>query len=499
MSDYFKDKDSLINTLQKPREEFTKSDLIRYIYEKKIDVLNLCYPGADGRLKKLNFPAKNPDYLNLILETGERLDGSSLFPYIDVDNSDTYVIPRYSSAFIDFFGQRRALNVMCSYFGSDGKVLDICPHNILRKISQKIKEETGFTIRALGEIEYYLIMDLQENLFPSIPQKNYHESAPFVKGEKMREEILAVLSESGINVKYAHSEVGEIPSSEKRIVEQHEIELLPMPIEIAAEQIMITKWVIRNIAAKWGVFVTFAPKIEVGYAGSGLHVHLLAEKEDTKVMTDEKGELSPTAKQMIGGLLKYAKSLTAFGNNIPTSFLRLVPNQEAPTKICWGERNRCALIRVPLGWKNTGCMAQMLNFGKQIQEFDFPERQTFEIRSPDASAHSYHLLAALGATIYWGLSNQEESLELAKNLYVKGNIFKDKEKGAKYSDLPSSCSRAAVCLEKEREIYEIAGFPKTLIDGLIQKLKAYEDENIIWPMEAREKLEALLKKHIHCG
>jgi len=486
--------------LKKQPQDFTKEDVIRFIHENKVEIINLCYPGDDGRLKKLNFPVKDYDYVNLILETGERVDGSNLFPYIDLSNSDIYVIPRYRTAFVDPFSRSASLNLMCTYFDNSGKPLDICPHNIVDRVSKRILQDIGITLKALGELEYYVIINIGENIYPSIPERNYHEAAPFVKGEDLREEILTTLSRCGIRVKYAHSEVGDVPSRENKVMEQHEIELLLEPIEDMSDYLTISKWVIRNVAAKWGVLVTFAPKIEIGHAGSGLHIHLCAEKDRKSIMIGDDGELSLYAKQMIGGLLKYAKSISAFGNAIPTSFFRLVPKQEAPTKICWGERNRTALIRVPLGWKNVGHMAQILNYGEERVDFEPPEVQTFEIRSPDGSAHPYHLLSALGSAIHWGLTNPDAALKIAENLYLEGNLFEDRTKGDRYDDLPASCAEAAKYLEKERVLYEEMGLPPRLIKGVVKKLRGYGDENIYKELDKDpEKMKSLLGKYIHCG
>lgn len=62
------------------------------------------------------------------------------------------------------------------------------------------------------------------------------------------------------------------------------------------------------------------------------------------------GVLSETARKAIAGMMVLAPSITAFGNTNPTSYFRLVPHQEAPTNVCWGDRNRSVLVRVPLGW-----------------------------------------------------------------------------------------------------------------------------------------------------
>ncbi|NQU03526.1 MAG: glutamine synthetase [Syntrophaceae bacterium] len=500
-NEYDMEMNLLVKFLKKQPDDFTKEDIIHFIRENDIEIVNFCYPGDDGRIKKLNFPVTNLDYIDLILEAGERVDGSSLFPYIDAASSDVYVVPRYRSGFVDPFSSIPSLNLMCSYIDNSGKPLGIGPHNIVKMVSRKIIEDTGITLKALGELEYYVIMDVEDDGFPSIPQRNYHESAPFVKGEALREEVLTTLSRCGIKVKYAHSEVGDLPPKGTKLAEQHEIELLPEIIEDMADHMTIAKWIIRNVAAELGVTVTFSPKIEVGHAGSGLHIHLCGERDGKGVMTGEDGQLSLIARQMIGGTLKYAKSITAFGNMIPTSYLRLVPNQEAPTKICWGPRNRSVLVRIPLGWgENMANIGQILNYGEVREPFELPEKQTFEIRSPDLSSNPYHLLSAIGAAIHWGLTNPDESLKVAEDLYLTKNIFKDKKLADKYDDLPGSCVESGKSLEAERALYDGIGFPSELIDRSIQKLKSFNDENIREEIITDpEKLEEYVEKYFHCG
>jgi len=100
---------------------------------------------------------------------------------------------------------------------------------------------------------------------------------------------------------------------------------------------------------EYGVNISFAPKITVGKAGSGLHIHMQVEKDGENLMADKQG-LTDIAKKVIAGILDLSRPLTAFGNTIPTSYLRLVPQMEAPTSICWGKQNRSALVRIPLGW-----------------------------------------------------------------------------------------------------------------------------------------------------
>lgn len=159
---------------------------------------------------------------------------------------------------------------------------------------------------------------------------------------------MSYIAQAGGQIKYGHSEVGNFTLDDK-IYEQNEIEFLPVRAEEAADQLVIAKWVIRNLASQYGYNITFAPKITAGKAGSGLHIHMRIMKDGQNQMLKD-GALSETARKAIAGMMKLASSITAFGNTNPTSYFRLVPHQEAPTNICWGDRNRSVLVRVPLGW-----------------------------------------------------------------------------------------------------------------------------------------------------
>ena len=106
----------LVAALQKPASEFTKADIISYIKENDIRMVNFMYPAADGRLKTLNFVINDAAYLDAILTCGERVDGSSLFPFIEAGSSDLYVVPRFCTAFIDPFAETTTLSMLCSFF-----------------------------------------------------------------------------------------------------------------------------------------------------------------------------------------------------------------------------------------------------------------------------------------------------------------------------------------------------------------------------------------------
>ena len=76
-------KNALVRWINKVPQEFTRQDIIDFIIENDIQMVNFMYPAADGRLKTLNFVINDLEYLETILTLGERVDGSSLFPFID--------------------------------------------------------------------------------------------------------------------------------------------------------------------------------------------------------------------------------------------------------------------------------------------------------------------------------------------------------------------------------------------------------------------------------
>lgn len=118
----------VLKYLEKNPEDITREDLVDFVVNNGVEMINFMYPAADGRLKTLNFVINDLDYLNTILTSGERVDGSSLFPgFIEAGNSDLYVIPRYSTAFLDPFAEIPTLSMLCNFFDKDGNELASSP------------------------------------------------------------------------------------------------------------------------------------------------------------------------------------------------------------------------------------------------------------------------------------------------------------------------------------------------------------------------------------
>jgi glutamine synthetase len=216
----------------------------------------------------------------------------------------------------------------------------------------------------------------------------------------------------------------------------------------------------------------------------------------------EDGKISDSAKRAIAGMMKLAPSITAFGNMNPTSYFRLVPHQEAPTNVCWGDRNRSVLVRVPLGWTAKADLCRQANPRETAASYDTAQKQTVEMRSPDASANVYLLMASLAVACRYGFS-LENGVEVAESTYVNVNIHKkENEKLLESLDtLPDSCAASADCLERQRAVYEESGvFSGAVIDGILSQLRAFDDRTLRRDISNDpDKVSELVRRHFYCG
>ena len=492
----------IARAIGKAPKDFTKEDITKYILDEGIHELNFRYTAADGRLKVLNFVIQDAEYLDEVLSSGERVDGSSLFPgLMEAGSSDLYVVPKFSSAFMDPFTVERTISFFCAYMDKNGQPLAAAPDEILRRAAQAFREVTGgLEFYAMGELEYYVIGE-QEDAYEAVDQRGYHEMGPFSKQIDFRTQAMRLICECGGQIKYGHGEVGNF-TADGLNYEQNEIEFLPVPVEEAAQHLQLGKWILFELGWRMGLKVTFAPKIIVGKAGSGMHIHTkIVDKNGVNQYVDQAGELTATAHKAVAGMMSLAASLTAFGNTNPTSYLRLVPHQEAPTTVCWGDRNRSALVRVPLGWSADVDMSSIINPLETPSKKRYTNKQTIEFRASDGSANIYLLLAGICTAVRHGfeIDNAEQ---LAKDTYVAVNIHKDEFAGAvaHLDSLPASCVASAERLRQHRAIYEARGvFDPTTIDMLIRNLEAYQDADLRAKAQADPQfLKELVDRYFYC-
>lgn len=494
----------------KPRQDLTRSDLIKLIKEKNLEKITFHYTALDGKLKELKIPIQSRSQIERILVDGERVDGSSLFKgMVETTLSDLYVVPVYRTAFINPF-DNTSLDFICRYLTKDGDLAPFAPDSILIKCQDDFRNKTKMELHAFGELEFFLLSNPTFSVYIPERQQGYHSSAPFMKSGPVLNEMLRLIAQITGAVKYAHSEVGYIENIKSDIeeingkqAEQSEIEFNSTPVDETADNLVIARWLIRNVAYKHGHVATFTPKLQEGIAGNGMHIHFELLKNGKNIMRSSSGELSEFARKAIGGLCFFADSLTAFGNTVASSYLRLVPDQEAPTKICWSDLNRNAMIRVPLGWTKTNNLAQLLNPQDEFPPQEYSSRQTVELRTPDGSALIHLLLAGITLAIKWGLTNNK-SLEIAEKFYVSANQVINNKSFESMSSLPKSCLESANLLLKHRDYYlQDNLFPQCIIDYIVKILQAENDEHLhltLSQLSADKRLievQKLLHKDLH--
>ena len=137
----------LVQALGKPAKEFTKADIIGYIEDNGIQMLNLRYVGGDGRLKTLNFAIQSKAHLDRVLTLGERVDGSSLFTFVEATSSDLYVVPRVATAFLNPFSHIPTLDILCGFYDVDGRPLARRPRKSCGRLSERSRRRRAASCR----------------------------------------------------------------------------------------------------------------------------------------------------------------------------------------------------------------------------------------------------------------------------------------------------------------------------------------------------------------
>lgn len=491
MDDPF-DPHPLLRIAGKPAAELTRADLVRAVDQLGIRLVGLRYVADDGRLKRIGVPVQSREHLEELLVRGERVDGSNVFDAADTEASDCYIVPRHRSAFVNTFGLEPSLDLLCAFYDVAGEPIPSAPERLVRRARAALEEETGMTLEAFGEIEYYVVEDV-EPLYRVEEETGYQESRPFSKRHELLDTVLLHLASLGVPVKYAHGEVGAFVEDGRQFV-QHEIELLPTPIDEAADAIVLTKWVVREAAYALGLEVTFAPAVGRSGVGNGLHVHTRLVRNGRNAMVRKDG-LNDVGRRLVAGYLGLAPSLTAFGNTVPTSYMRLADGEESPGAICWGERDRTGLVRMPLGWLGDviAPMAADANPADAAYDPAEPSPATVEVRIADGSADVHGLLAALAVAARRGLTDPD-ALERAAALHATSD-----SDSADFEQLPTTCDASADALQADRAAYEEDGvFPPGVIDAAIERLRAHTVSGPVDELDSDARAE-LVKRYWHRG
>lgn len=446
----------------------TAKDIIKMIADENIEMIDFKMVDINGQFRHVTIPA---DYFSEgTLTDGIGFDASN-YGYAVVEKSDMVFIPDPDTAIIDPFCDIKTLSMTGNAMIIDyptNRPLAQYPRNIVKAAEQYMKDSgIADTMLILPEFEFYLFNDVGWENSPEysgyhidasqahwnsdtegfgcvIPkQKAYHIAKPYDVTYECRSEMCMEIEKAGIPVKYHHPEVGAAG--------QFEIEPKLMEMSKMADGTMMIKYIIHNVAMKYGLSATLMPKPVAGEAGSGMHVHMLLLKDGEPVFSDDNGysHLSKDAHYFMGGLLKHIAALCAITNPSTNSFKRLVPGFEAPVTVGYATSNRSAVIRIPAYAKT-------------------PKMRRFELRNPDATCNPYFAYAAILMAGLDGIKNKIDPHENGWGPYDM-NLFElsDEEK-AKLKGLPTSLPEALDALEKDNDFLTAGGvFPKELLDNFI--------------------------------
>lgn len=458
----------------------TGQEVLKMIQDNDIKIIDLKFIDTPGIWQHCSF------YKDLIDEDaftdGVAFDGSSIRGWKAINDSDMAMVPDPTTAWIDPFYKEPTLSMICSIKEPrTGEWYARDPRSIAKKAIDYLQSTgIGDTAYFGPEAEFFIFDDVRfdqrENqsyyYVDSIEgrwnsgrveeggnlgykpgyKQGYFPVAPTDTVQDIRTEMLLTMADCGVPIEKHHHEVATGG--------QNELGIKFDTIIKAADNLMIYKYCIKNVAKKYGKTVTFMPKPIFNDNGSGMHTHLSIWKDGQPLFWGDKyADLSQTALYAIGGILKHAPAVLAFTNPSTNSYKRLVPGFEAPVNLAYSQGNRSASVRIPLTGTN-------------------PKAKRFEFRCPDATSNPYLGFAAMLCAVIDGIKNEIEPGEpLDVDIYDLSP-----EELSKIPSTPGSLEAALEALEKDHEFLTVGGvFTTDFIENWIE----FKLDNDVNPMRLR--------------
>ena len=454
-------------------------------FAKKNDVVmvDLKFTDWPGMWQHFSVPISELD--EGAFEAGYGFDGSSIRGWQSIEVSDMVVVPDPETALIDPFCEAPTLSMVCDIVDPITRErYSRDPRWIATKAANYVKESgIGDTIYFGPEAEFFLFnsarfstaqnagfyyiesdeakwnsgnetnLDGSPNLaYKPRYKEGYFPVPPSDSLQNVRTDMVLQMEALGIQVEAQHHEVATAG--------QGEIDMRFAPIVKMADQLMLYKYIIRNVAKKHGLTATFMPKPLFDDNGSGMHCHQSIWKGEKPTFAGDKyAGLSDLALHYIGGIIKHSKAIAAFTNPTTNSYRRLVPGFEAPVYVAYSSRNRSAACRIPM-------------------YSDSPKAKRVEVRFPDPSCNPYLAFTAMTMAGMDGIENKIDPGEpLEKNTYSLS--------GAEQSELktmPASLTEALDELEADKG-FLLKG--DVMTEDAVQTWIEYKRENEVAPVALR--------------
>jgi len=452
----------------KDYKKFIKDNNIKFVDFKLVDLR--------GRFRHLTIPSDR--LTEKTLKDGIGFDASN-YGYAKVEKSDMVFIPDLKSAVIDPFTEN-TLTMMANVYviGKTNYPFNQYPRNVINAAIDVMKKSKIADKMLIGpEYEFHIFDSMQynnsgdnvayaltneesswasadelSNGYHNTLKGGYHIDKPIDINFEMRNQMCEIMKDFGIEVKYHHHEVGGSG--------QQEIEVEMGDVAKNADDTVLAKYIIKNVAAMNNATATLLPKPIFGEAGNGMHVHMLLQKGGKNIFYKEGAyaNLSDNAMYFIGGLLKHINALCAFTNPSTNSYKRLVPGYEAPVTLGFASANRSSVIRIP-------------SYAKK-------EMTRFELRNPDATCNPYFAYAAILLAGIDGIKNKIDPRNKNYGPFDLNLYDLPEAKKAKLEHLPTNLDDAISALRKDSDFLTKDGvFSKELIERWIKSIK--EDADLV--------------------
>ncbi len=351
---------------------YTKDSVLKDIRDNHIELIDLQFTDILGMIKSVTIPSM---HLDEVFERGLWFDGSSIYGFARIQESDMLLAPDPVTYRVLPWVEQPPLRarVICDILTAEGEPFAGDPRHALKRAVAKA-EAMGFTTYNIGpELEFFLFRrNGSESTLDAVPHDvgGYFDFSPNDEAERVRSALTTTLQQLNIKVEMNHHEVA---------IGQHEIDFKYGDAVHSADNAVTFKYAVKGIAAKHGLLATFMPKPIFGQNGSGMHCHQSLFTKDGNAFYDPDDDyrLSRLAYQFMAGLLTHSRGLSAVVAPSVNSYKRLTPGYEAPVYICWAQRNRSALIRVP-----------RYSPGRE-------QSTRIELRFPDPSSNPYLAFAAM--------------------------------------------------------------------------------------------------------
>ena len=458
----------------------TAQEVLKMIQDQNIQMIDLKFIDTPGIWQHLTV------YQNQIDESsfteGVPFDGSSIRGWKAINESDMSMVPDPKTAWIDPFMQEPTLSLICSIKEPrTGEWYSRDPRSIAQKaIDYLISTGIGDTVFVGPEAEFFIFDDVrfdqtQNSAYYFVDsvegrwntgreepggnlgykpryKEGYFPVAPTDTSQDMRTEMLLTMAKCGVPIEKHHHEVATGG--------QCELGFRFGKLIDAADWLLTYKYVIKNVARKYGKTITFMPKPVFNDNGSGMHTHQSIWKDGQPLFAgDRYAGLSQMALHYIGGLLRHAPALLALTNPTTNSYKRLVPGFEAPVNLAYSQGNRSASIRIPLSGSN-------------------PKAKRLEFRCPDATCNPYLAFAAMLCAGIDGIKNEIDPGEpLDVDIYDL-----TPEELSKIPSTPGSLEDALEALEKDHAFLTESG---VFTQDFLQTWISYKLDNEVNPMRLR--------------